>query len=230
MSIKSAAVLKSYFETGDRPTALQFADLIDSINTPFIGEIKLVSFSRIPVGWTRCDGRLLKISEHPILFELIGTNYGGDGVSTFAVPSLANNHIIALNGITPNLLPDTDANNMANAYDLGSLTTTEIYEEEDDDGYNEFRFRLLDQQQEIVLSSNKRYASKSLAFEALKNVVDQYINAPNSIQIKKSKNGKWFYNIVDTSSKILARRIEYFETEQACKDEALRVKEILNNN
>ncbi|WP_431166072.1 phage tail protein [Tenacibaculum halocynthiae] len=80
--------LKTYFETGDKPTQQQFSDLIDSLNNPFIGEIKTVSFYGIPEGWARCEGQILNISEYQDLFSFIGNTYGGNGTSTFALPDL----------------------------------------------------------------------------------------------------------------------------------------------
>lgn len=58
------------------------------MSEPFIGEIILVGFNFAPQGWAFCNGQLLAISENEPLFQLIGTTYGGDGVSTFAVPDL----------------------------------------------------------------------------------------------------------------------------------------------
>jgi len=55
---------------------------------PFIGEISLVAFSYAPDGWAHCDGRLLPVSQYGALYSLIGATYGGDGVSTFALPDL----------------------------------------------------------------------------------------------------------------------------------------------
>ena len=55
---------------------------------PYVGEIILVGFRFAPVGWALCDGSLLPISENEVLFQLIGTTYGGDGQSTFALPDL----------------------------------------------------------------------------------------------------------------------------------------------
>ena len=55
---------------------------------PFIGEIRLVPFNFAPVGWAFCDGQLMAISENTALFALIGTTYGGDGQTTFALPDL----------------------------------------------------------------------------------------------------------------------------------------------
>ncbi|MEG3163325.1 tail fiber protein [Sphingomonas sp. PB2P19] len=55
----------------------------------YLGEIRILPYSRgAPSGWQACDGSLLSISEHEVLFQLIGTTYGGDGQSTFAVPDL----------------------------------------------------------------------------------------------------------------------------------------------
>ena len=55
---------------------------------PFIGQIDIVAFNFAPVGWHVCDGSLLPISENDALFTLIGTTYGGDGETTFALPDL----------------------------------------------------------------------------------------------------------------------------------------------
>ena len=55
---------------------------------PYIGQIILVGFNFPPVGWAFCNGQLLPISEYEALFSLIGTLYGGDGQSTFALPDL----------------------------------------------------------------------------------------------------------------------------------------------
>jgi microcystin-dependent protein len=55
---------------------------------PFLGEIKLVPFNFMPFGFAFCDGRILSISQNTALFSLIGTTYGGDGISTFALPDL----------------------------------------------------------------------------------------------------------------------------------------------
>jgi microcystin-dependent protein len=59
------------------------------MGTPYVGEIRMVGFNFVPVGWASCDGSLLPISEYDTLFNLIGTTYGGDGQTTFAVPNLA---------------------------------------------------------------------------------------------------------------------------------------------
>jgi microcystin-dependent protein len=55
---------------------------------PYVGEIRMFGGNFAPAGWWFCDGSLLPISEYETLFQLIGTTYGGDGESTFAVPDM----------------------------------------------------------------------------------------------------------------------------------------------
>lgn len=55
---------------------------------PYVGEIRMFGGNFAPAGWMFCDGSLLPISENETLFQLIGTTYGGDGESTFALPDL----------------------------------------------------------------------------------------------------------------------------------------------
>lgn len=56
---------------------------------PYVGMIIVVPYNFAPAGWMFCQGQLLPISENETLFNLIGTTYGGDGQSTFALPNLA---------------------------------------------------------------------------------------------------------------------------------------------
>lgn len=55
---------------------------------PYVGEIRLFAGTFNPAGWEFCNGQLMPISENETLFQLIGTTYGGDGESTFALPNL----------------------------------------------------------------------------------------------------------------------------------------------
>jgi microcystin-dependent protein len=55
---------------------------------PYVGEIRLFAGNFAPAGWMFCEGQLLPISEYETLFNLIGTTYGGDGQSTFALPDM----------------------------------------------------------------------------------------------------------------------------------------------
>lgn len=71
------------------------------MGTPFLGEIKLVSFNFAPKGWALCNGQFLPINQNQALFALFGTTYGGNGQTTFALPDLrgrvpihiGNNHV-----------------------------------------------------------------------------------------------------------------------------------------
>ena len=58
------------------------------MGNPYVGEIRIFAGNFAPVGWAFCDGSVLPISEYDTLFNLIGTTYGGDGVSTFNLPDL----------------------------------------------------------------------------------------------------------------------------------------------
>jgi microcystin-dependent protein len=60
---------------------------------PFLGEIRAFSFGFVPKGWASCDGQILPINQNQAVFSILGTTYGGNGVTTFALPNL--------NGRTP---------------------------------------------------------------------------------------------------------------------------------
>jgi microcystin-dependent protein len=55
---------------------------------PFIGEIRTVGFNFAPRGWALCDGQLLSIAQYTALFSILGTTYGGNGTTNFALPDL----------------------------------------------------------------------------------------------------------------------------------------------
>jgi microcystin-dependent protein len=61
------------------------------VSDPFVAEIRIFAGNFAPKGWASCDGQLLPISQNTALFSLLGTYYGGDGKSTFALPNLAGN-------------------------------------------------------------------------------------------------------------------------------------------
>jgi microcystin-dependent protein len=58
------------------------------MSEPFLGEIRMTSFAFAPRGWAFCNGQLLAISQNQALFALLGTQYGGNGQTTFALPDL----------------------------------------------------------------------------------------------------------------------------------------------
>ena len=64
----------------------------------YIGEIRAVAFNFVPLGWLACDGSLLSIQGNAPLFALLGTAYGGDGVTNFALPDLRGRSIVGVNG------------------------------------------------------------------------------------------------------------------------------------
>jgi microcystin-dependent protein len=81
---------------------------------PFVGEIRIFAGNFAPVGWAFCAGQLMAISENDTLFNLIGTTYGGDGQTTFALPDLRGRFAVH-QGQGPGLSP----------YVIGEATGTE---------------------------------------------------------------------------------------------------------
>ena len=74
------------------------------MSDPFVGEIRMVGFSYAPRGWAPCDGRLLPIQQNSALFALLGVTYGGDGVTTFALPDYRGRGPVGM-GNGPGLTP-----------------------------------------------------------------------------------------------------------------------------
>ena len=58
------------------------------MSEPFLGEIRLMAFNFAPRGWAFCDGQILPINQNQALFSLLGTTYGGDGRTSFALPDM----------------------------------------------------------------------------------------------------------------------------------------------
>ena len=80
------------------------------MSDPFVGEIRLFSFTRAPNGWYACDGSLKSVAENQVLFVLLGTTYGGDGRTTFGVPDMRGQvpiHQGTGPGLTPRVLAQT---------------------------------------------------------------------------------------------------------------------------
>ena len=61
------------------------------MGTPFMSEVKIISWNFAPKGWALCNGQFLPINQNQALFSLLGTTYGGDGKSNFALPNLEGN-------------------------------------------------------------------------------------------------------------------------------------------
>ena len=75
---------------------------------PFLGQIELFPYTFVPKNWMACSGQLLDIRQNTALFSLLGTNFGGDGQTTFGLPNLQGKapaanlqFCIAINGIYP---------------------------------------------------------------------------------------------------------------------------------
>jgi len=64
--------------------------------TPYVGQIASVGFNFAPIGWLKCEGQLVQIAEFETLFNLIGTTYGGDGQTTFALPDYRGRTLIGV--------------------------------------------------------------------------------------------------------------------------------------
>ena len=58
------------------------------MTSPYVGEIRIFGFPRIPTGWFACDGSLKSISDYQVLYTLLGTSYGGNGTTNFGLPDL----------------------------------------------------------------------------------------------------------------------------------------------
>lgn len=76
------------------------------MSTPFLGEIKILSFNFAPLGWAQCNGQLLAINQNQALFSLLGTQFGGNGTTTFALPNLQGRWVVG-QGSGPGLSPRT---------------------------------------------------------------------------------------------------------------------------
>ena len=78
---------------------------------PYVGDVSLFAFNKSPKDWLPCDGKVLKISDYPVLAAVIGNAYGGDGQTTFALPNL-NGRVPVGTGQGPGL-PNIDQSEMA---------------------------------------------------------------------------------------------------------------------
>lgn len=86
-----AGIKRLLFAAGLGAAALAAASPAEAqanLENQFIGEIRFFAGNYAPYGWERCDGQLLSIAENQALFSVIGTLYGGDGVTTFALPDM----------------------------------------------------------------------------------------------------------------------------------------------
>jgi microcystin-dependent protein len=88
------------------------------MGTPYLAEIRLTSFSFAPAGWAFCDGQLLAINQNQALFAILGTTYGGNGTTNFALPDLR--------GRAPMHFSSAHPLGVAGGEDAHTLTTAEL--------------------------------------------------------------------------------------------------------
>lgn len=84
------------------------------MSEPYIGEIRMVAFNFAPNGWAFCNGETIAISQNTALFSLIGTTYGGDGVTTYQLPNLESRLPVHMG-----------SDNQGNNYVIGELSGVE---------------------------------------------------------------------------------------------------------
>jgi microcystin-dependent protein len=80
------------------------------MSDPFVAEIRVMPYNFAPIGWARCDGQLLPINQNTALFSLLGTTYGGNGMSNFALPDLRGNFAMGTGqgpGLSDRILGET---------------------------------------------------------------------------------------------------------------------------
>jgi uncharacterized protein YegP (UPF0339 family)/regulator of extracellular matrix RemA (YlzA/DUF370 family) len=106
----------------------------------------------------------------------------------------------------------------------------EIYNEIDTDGMDEYRFRVFNENCEIVLSSSAHHHSKEATIGELKTAVNTVIDNENSIQVKTTVDNRYYFNVVDSTGEVIARRIEYFSTEKQCKNEIASLRQLLSSS
>ena len=99
------------------------------MSEPFVGQIMTAGFNFAPNGWALCDGQLLPISQNTALFSLLGTQFGGDGKTNFALPNLQGNVPVGFGngpGLSPYVMGDSlgEENHTLQASEIPSHTHT----------------------------------------------------------------------------------------------------------
>jgi microcystin-dependent protein len=89
------------------------------MSDPFVAEIRIFPFPFAPKGWQMCNGQLVPVSQNTALFSLIGTTYGGDGVTTYALPDLEGNVPVCVTQVQNHTSPQLG--NGLSEYDQGAF-------------------------------------------------------------------------------------------------------------
>ncbi len=104
----------------------------------------------------------------------------------------------------------------------------EIYQEKDTDPIDEFRFRLLDDNNNILLSSTKNALKKDDLYKTIK-LVKKFAVEQDHYQLKQSDDGKFYFNLLDDKNDLIARRIQYFDTEEERDQEIQKIITFLSS-
>ena len=111
----------------------------------------------------------------------------------------------------------------------GDYSYAEFYQEIDEDGINEYRFRIMDEAGKIILSSTKQFLEMEKAYRVILLVLE-YGKGSGNYKVNPSTDGKFYFNLFDNTGDDLARRVELFDTKPAAQSEINRVSGFLSNH
>jgi microcystin-dependent protein len=120
---------------------------------PFVAEIRIFPFNFAPKGWAFCDGQILPLSQNTALFSLLGTTYGGDGKSNFALPNMQGNA-----PMHPGQGPGLSLHDLG---ETGGSETVSLLESEIPSHSHQLRADILDIADTNVVSANASFALSS---------------------------------------------------------------------
>lgn len=103
----------------------------------------------------------------------------------------------------------------------------EIFNEIDNDGIDEYRFRVLDGNDKIILSSSTRYYQVDDAIREFEQVIFNIKENPEAFDLKRTKNKRWYFNVIDKENETIARRIQYYDVKKHMLAEIKRIRDIL---
>ena len=117
-----------------------------------------------------------------------------------------------------------------NNRDNRAFIKCQIYNELDSDGIDEYRFRIYDSSDRIILSSSTNYTTKEVLMKEMNKALEGIRSNPKCFQIRATKNENYYFNIINEKEEVIARRIEYFDSLKECEIEASRVKQVISTS
>ena len=149
---------------------------------PFLGEIQIYPYSFAPVRWQWCQGQMVTISENAALYSLLGTQFGGDGVTTFGLPDLRGRSVVGAGsgpGLTPIFQGQQGGHEVVSQVVSHSHTAT-LYGEKTGQDSNNPSGRLL-AQENIYTTPTDTKENKAMSTESIEVSPkgDQYVNIRN---------------------------------------------------